>query len=119
LNTLNIFRTAENRRTISAGEVLFSRGDAADVMYAVLDGRLDVTVNGALVDTVEAGGIVGELALVHGGEPRSATVSAAVDSVVVPVTEAEFLRHVHTTPFFALQLLRITADRLKRTNELI
>ena len=119
MNTLNIFRTADNKHEVSAGTVLFNQGDPADVMYAVVEGKLVASVNGTVVDTIESGGIVGELALVHGGDARSASVAAVEDSVVVPVTEEEFLRHVHATPFFALQVLRITADRLKRTNELI
>ncbi len=89
-------------------------------MYAVLEGELEgERRTEQSVDRVEPGGVVGEPALIHDGAPRSATVRATRDSVVVPVGESEFLRHVHATPFFALQILRITADRLKRTNELI
>jgi CRP/FNR family transcriptional regulator, cyclic AMP receptor protein len=85
-------------------------------MFAVVSGKLDISVNGTSVEIVEEGGIVGELALVNHASPRTATVSALTDSVVVPVTEDEFLRHVHITPFFALQVLRITAERLRRAN---
>lgn len=119
METLNIFRTAENKLTLPARTTLFERGDAAESMFALLEGRLSVEIDGTVVEEVEPGGIVGEMALVRSGTPRSATVKAAVDSVVVPVDEAEFLRHVHSTPFFALQVLRITAERLRRTNELL
>ena len=68
------------------------------------------------METVEEGGIVGEMAMVNHQSPRTATVSAATDSVVVALTEDQFLRHVHSTPLFALQVLRITAERLRRAN---
>jgi CRP-like cAMP-binding protein len=119
VETLNIFRTSDNKQTVPAGTTLFERGDDAQVMYAVLEGRLSVEVDGKVVDEVEPGGIVGEMALVRSGTPRSATVRATEDSIVVPVDEDEFLGHVHRTPFFALQVLRIVAERLRRTNELI
>ena len=116
IETISIFKHAPNARPVSAGTVLFSQGDPALEMYVVVSGRLDIVVNGASVETVEEGGIVGEMAMVNHLSPRTATVSALTDSVVVALTEDEFLRHVHSTPFFALQVLRITAERLRRAN---
>jgi CRP-like cAMP-binding protein len=65
---------------------------------------------------VDAGGIVGEMALVDKA-PRSANVVAKTDCVLVPIDEAAFMRHVHSTPFFALQVLRITVKRLRQQME--
>jgi CRP-like cAMP-binding protein len=116
IDTIAIFKHSPNARSIPAGTVLFVQGDSASEMFAVASGKLEISVNGVSVEIVEDGGIVGELALVNHESPRTATVTALTDSVVVPVTEDEFLRHVHSTPFFALQVLRITAERLRRAN---
>jgi CRP/FNR family transcriptional regulator, cyclic AMP receptor protein len=116
VETISIFKHAPNAQAVAAGTILFSQGDAALEMYVVVSGKLDIAVNGATVETVEEGGIVGEMAMVNHQSPRTATVTALTDSVVVALTEDQFLRHVHSTPFFALQVLRITAERLRRSN---
>lgn len=117
--TINIFRGADNRQDIPAGTVLFAQGDQGGPMFALVEGRLSVKVNGVEVDQVEPGGVVGEMALIDPSQARAASVTALEDSVVVPLDESEFLRHVHSTPFFALQVIRVFASRLRRTNELI
>lgn len=118
METIGISRHAPNAREIAAGTVLFNQGDPASEMYAVVSGQLQVSVNGVEIERVGQDGIVGEMALVN-HSPRAATVTAVTDSVVVPITEAEFLGHVHKTPFFALQVLRITTERLRRANQLL
>jgi CRP-like cAMP-binding protein len=119
VETLDLFRMSDNRRALSPGEVLFRVGDEADVMYAVVDGELEVIVGGTVVDTVEPGGMVGEMALITGDVPRSATVIASTASVVIPVDEEEFVRFVQTNPAFALEVLKLFADRLRQMNELL
>jgi CRP-like cAMP-binding protein len=120
VDTIDIFKHSESIEQIPGGQVIFEQGDPADVMYAVVDGALEVEVNGTIVGTIGPGEVVGEMALVdRERRPRSATVRASTDSRVVAVDEAEFMRLVHRTPFFALQLLRIVAERLRRTNDLL
>lgn len=120
METIDIFKHATNAETIPAGQVVFAQGDPADVMYAVVEGLLEVEVNGRVVGSIGPGQVVGEMALVdrHAG-PRTATVRAVSESRVVPVDEDEFQRFVHRTPFFALQMLRIVSERLRATNELL
>lgn len=120
METIDIFKGSPDARDITAGTVVFTQGDEADVMYAVVEGELAIDVNGKTVGTVGPGQVVGEMALIdRHGKPRTATVTAAVDSRIVAVDEDEFLRLVHRVPFFALQLLRIVSERLRRTNELL
>lgn len=120
METIDIFKHADNAEEIPQGHVLFEQGDEADVMYAVVDGELEVEVNGSVVSTVGPGQVVGEMALVDRHQrPRTATVRASVPSKVVAIDEDEFQRFVHRTPFFALQMLRIVSERLRKTNELL
>ena len=85
-------------------------------MYVVRAGELDIILNGSVIETVSVGGIFGEMALVTRA-PRSATVTARTDAELVPIDEAGFLRYVHSAPFFAVQVLRITVERLRRMDE--
>ncbi|MAU00875.1 MAG: hypothetical protein CL608_27335 [Anaerolineaceae bacterium] len=48
--------------------------------------------------------------------PRSATAVAKTDCRLVPLDEKAFLDHIHRTPFFALQVMRILTNRLRNMN---
>lgn len=48
---------------------------------------------------------------------RSATAVAKTDCKLVALDETRFKSHVHRTPFFAIQVMRVMADRLRRMNE--
>lgn len=74
------------RRSVSAGEVLFRQGDPGDRLYLVLSGRLHAQIAGDGGTTqplgeIGPGELVGETALLRGG-PRSATVEAVEPSVL-------------------------------------
>lgn len=58
-----------------AGETIFSEGDPCTVMYGVVEGEVDTTYRGRVLETIEPGGIFGEMALI-GEMPRSATATA-------------------------------------------
>ena len=81
-------------------------------MYVVRSGQLTVTIGGRTVETVGPGGMVGEMALLD-DEPRSATVIAHTDCEIVPVDRNRFLFMVRETPFFALAVMRVMAQRLR------
>ena len=82
-------------------------------MYVVQEGEVEVVVDGKTIDTLGPGSIFGEMALID-HSPRSATVVAKSDCRVVPLDETRFMQHVHRTPFFALQVMRIMTERLRR-----
>ena len=82
-------------------------------MYVVIEGEVNVLIRGKVVETVAAGGIVGEMALID-TQPRSATVIAHTDCKLVPIDEKRFTFLVQQTPFFSLQVMRVMANRLRR-----
>ncbi|MCB8945386.1 MAG: cyclic nucleotide-binding domain-containing protein [Ardenticatenaceae bacterium] len=116
--TVDMFKFVKNTVEIEAGHELFHEGDAADFMYVVQHGELDIRVSDTVVEVVREGGVIGEMALVD-PSPRSATVVAKTDCILVPFDEASFKTHVHTTPFFALQVMRVMVNRLRQMNELV
>jgi CRP-like cAMP-binding protein len=50
-------------------------------------------------------------------EPRSATVVAETDCVVVPVSEKQFLFMTSEAPYFGLSLMRVLVRRLRQANK--
>jgi CRP-like cAMP-binding protein len=101
---------------LGAGETLFKRGESARLMYVVKSGSLQVLDGNYVYETVSAGDIIGEMALVDGAR-RSATVRALVPSTVIPVDERRFLFMVQQTPFFALRVMRVLTARVRAMNE--
>lgn len=111
-----LFEHASDAKPVEPGTVIFRKGDARDFMYAVTEGEVDISVNGRVVETVGAGGIFGEMALIE-GEPRTATATAKTAARLVPVDERRFLFLVQQTPHFALHMLRVLSERLRRMDE--
>jgi CRP-like cAMP-binding protein len=91
---------------VPANTSLFSEGDQRDSMYAVLDGAVDIFVGGELVETVEKGGIFGEMALIE-KDTRGATAVTRGESRVVAVDEKRFLFLVQQTPNFSLHVMKV------------
>ncbi len=112
---INFFRNSPDLRSVAEGEVLFSEGESGDLMFAVVEGRLDLSVGGRVVDQVGPGQIVGEMALID-QSPRSATATASVASSVVPVDRKRFVFLVQEHPTFALLVMELMAERLRRAN---
>lgn len=116
MTSINIFKHEKNVQYFSAGETIFQQGDAGDLMFVVQEGSVDIIVNDQVVETAVEGGVIGEMAIVD-DELRSATAVAQTECKLVPLDEKSFLDHVHRTPFFALQVMRIMTGRLRKMNE--
>lgn len=112
----NILTLGQQGREIANGETVFSAGDPGSEMFIVKSGTVDIVIDGRVVETVGQNGIFGEMALID-GSPRSATVVATSDSVIVPVAERQFVFMVEKTPYFALNVLRTLARRLRTANQ--
>lgn len=110
---IDLFRNEPTQRSLVDDEVLFDRGDAATAFYAVLAGSVEITAGGRVLEIVEPGGILGEVALL-GDRHRTATARAAGETVVAVVDEARFLTLVRMNPYFALEVMRLLASRLER-----
>lgn len=111
--TIDIFKYEKNVEYFSAGETIFKAGDEGHCMYVVQEGTVQVKVGDRVIEELGPGEVFGEMALVD-SSPRSADVVAKTDARVVPIDEDKFMSHVHRTPFFALQVMRMLADRLRK-----
>ena len=108
-----LFRNAKDAKKFKAGKTIFKEGTVGDLMYVVLDGELEVSAGGRLVEVAKPGDVIGEMALID-TKARSATVVAKTDCRLVPINEKRFLVLVHETPIFALLVMKTLAERLRR-----
>lgn len=107
--------TTEQYEKVAAGEILFCEGEVGDRLYVVVEGEIDISVEGKPVSRLEKGTILGEMALVD-DSPRSATATAYTDATLLPVDRRRFSELVRESPDFALHVMSIMSKRLRRMN---
>lgn len=99
--------------SLQRGEVLVRQGDAADALFVIMSGRFGVTIAGriGLVAELGPGSPVGEIAFLAGGT-RTATVTAARDSLVLKLSRDDFDRLCARSPAIWRTLTTALARRL-------
>jgi EmrB/QacA subfamily drug resistance transporter len=105
---------------LEAGEMLFRRGDAADGLYVVVSGRLEVVLEAAepeVLRVIGPGAVVGELALLA-DTPRSASIRARRDSQLLRLRRAEFEQLMAADAGFTTELVRQLGLQLQRSRTL-
>jgi len=115
---IEIFSHNTAKITIQAGQPLFLEGEEGNQMFVLETGTAEVLVHNQVVETLTHGSIVGEMGLVSPG-PHSASVIARTDCEFVAVDQKRFQFLVQQTPFFAVQVMRLMAERLRATNNLL
>ena len=116
MNLADMFRHETDLQALSAGQTLFKEGEQGDLMYVLISGTAEIIVHNRVVETGEAGIIVGEMAMIDDGA-RSATVVAKSDCRLFPIDRKRFNFLVQQTPNFALYIMRVMADRLRKTDD--
>jgi CRP/FNR family transcriptional regulator, cyclic AMP receptor protein len=101
---------------VAAGEIILKKGDPAKEMFLVRKGKIAIKVGEETVEEISSGGIFGEMALID-REPRSASAVAIEDSEVIPIDERLFIILVQDAPYFALDVMRVLAERIRKMNQ--
>lgn len=102
---------------LPGGELLFRQGDPGDGLYLVVAGRLRAVIEDdsgerRVVREMGRGESIGEMALVSGA-PRSATIHAVRDSVLLRISKPTFERLVREHPELALGMAKVITTRLQ------
>jgi CRP-like cAMP-binding protein len=111
------------RRTFTRGEVVFHRGDPANALHLIVQGRFAVAITTPLGETAMLGvrgpgEAFGDLALVSGGSTeRSATVSALEPGETRSVLRDDFARLRREHPGIDAVLVAILAESVRRLSE--
>jgi len=105
----------EGARLVSAdGGVIFIKGDIGECAYVVMHGTVQIREGGRVLETVEPGGLFGEMALIE-SEPRSASAVAAGGTELAVIDRSSFEHLVRDEPGFALMVMRLMSRRLRAT----
>lgn len=112
-NRFEIFRHVDDFERHAAGDVIFAQGDVAEVAYVVRSGEVGIVLDGREVERIGEGAMFGEMAIIE-SEPRSATATAVTDVELAVIDRKSFRRLVGETPFFAENVMKVMAARLRR-----
>lgn len=105
---------------LKSGEILFREGDPGENMYIVVSGDLEIlmapdTDNELILNRVPQGEYIGEMSLVTGA-PRTASVRAHGDVVLLSMSRAQLLDLLHLHPQLASTMVSVLSHRLDNTN---
>jgi len=117
---LKLLAFTSERVTYEPEQELCHQGDLGDAAYLIISGEADILVDtpaGSLsIAAVGKNALVGEIAIIN-DVPRTATVKAKTTLEALRITKDHFLRLVGEFPEIAIEIMRVLATRLSRTNE--
>src|ERR1700735_728419 len=126
-DTLDVLAANSARETAARGEVVIREGDAGIDAYVVIDGRLEVQIagkNGALpLAVLGVGDLFGEVAIVAGGERRTASVVALSPVTLLRIDGAAFAQAIdddsHARPELVAAAERMAVGRFIKSATLL
>jgi CRP/FNR family cyclic AMP-dependent transcriptional regulator len=96
-------------RRISAGDILFRKGDAASAMYFIVSGRCRLTELG--IDILP-GQVVGELALLAPDQSRTQTLECTQSGELLQITYEQVKQLYYQNPDFGFYFVQLSTRRL-------
>jgi CRP-like cAMP-binding protein len=121
------FQISGKKEKFAAGETLFVENEKSGKhgmfgkrvihrMYLITEGEVALSVAGKALDTIRAGEIFGEMAVISetaAGSTRSATATVKTECTAFSLDTEELQAALSRTPEFALMLMSVMFDRLR------
>jgi CRP-like cAMP-binding protein len=111
--SVELFSTIPEPLTFELGETIFTQGTTGEVMYGIISGEIEMQVNGKVVETLVAGDVFGEGALVQEDHSRASTAVAKTPCTLAMIDRERFMFLVQNTPMFALDVILSLSNRLR------
>lgn len=111
----DLFRHDPEFLTVRQGDTLFKEGDPGTEMYVLIEGQAEIRICGVLFEECVPGTFMGEMAVIDGSN-RYATVTATRDCKFAVIDQKRFQFLVDEAPKFAIDVMRVMSQRLKRCN---
>ncbi|MFZ5774261.1 MAG: ATP-binding protein [Thermodesulfobacteriota bacterium] len=115
---LHAFSAKVNEVRIARGSILFREGEAGDAMYLLISGLIKVFSGNRVIDILRPGDYLGEMAIIE-KQPRSASVEAIEDSVLLEVPAAVFEEYFSRQPASLVAMMRTMSARVRRDIDIL
>jgi CRP/FNR family transcriptional regulator, cyclic AMP receptor protein len=106
-------------RPVKKGDQIFREGDPGDGVYVILEGGVEISKKdrgGAQQSLAKLadGSVLGEMSLVSGDAPRSASAVATTDGQLLKISSARFQALLHKDSVAALKIVHNLAQVMSR-----
>lgn len=64
IDTVKLFES-QPEQTFAPGDVIFRDGEKGKVMYGIIEGEVEMSINGKVIEVIKQGDVFGQGALVH------------------------------------------------------
>ena len=105
----SVIKAYGKKRRITAGSLIFKRGDPVDQLYFIGSGRVLIEEVGI---EVSSGDIFGEIAFFTDAATRTATARCVEEAEVYEIDKKRFMRLQFEDPGFGLSVLRTVTRRI-------
>ena len=112
------FHDWEDTVEFDAQATIFSEGDAADVLFVILSGEVELKLHGESLGVEKAGGIIGEMALIPSAV-CNATAQALTRVRLARLDRQQLGEVVNQNSEFSLHVMAVLANRLRAVNRFI
>ena len=116
MDFLRKLRSWSDVKDYPARSVIFAEGDAADYLYIVLSGELELTLSGDLLSTESAGGLVGEMAIIESAQ-QGVEATALTEASLARFDRDQLSDFMHQNTEFSVHVLDVLASRLRLVDE--
>jgi len=96
----------------AAGEQVFAEGEPGDALYLVLEGTVKVHQSQRQLAHLGVRDVFGEMAIVD-SEPRSASVTAVQDAVLLKIARDDFRDILLERPEIGMGIIKVLSRRLR------
>lgn len=113
--TVQVLQHHTEPTRVPAGETIFKEGETGDRMFGIIEGDVELSINGRSIEVLSAGDVFGIGALVHEDHLRASTAIAKTDCTIAALDRQHFMFAVQSSPVFALEVIRSYSDRFRKS----
>jgi hypothetical protein len=103
-------------RWVKAGQILIHKGESADRMYYLVDGKMKIV---DVDKTIERGAVIGEIGIFARNQKRTATVVCETDCEIYEMSESKAKQLYFQDRAFGFAVLQLIIARLLENAELL
>lgn len=115
---LDLFDGWKNTEEFTAGTLIYSEKEPADIMYVILSGEVELTFHGIALGKEQAGGIIGEMAMINSAT-RNCSASALSDIRLARLNQEQFRELIDKSSEFSFHAMATLAHRLRAVDRFI
>jgi CRP/FNR family transcriptional regulator, cyclic AMP receptor protein len=117
IETMISFAPQGSQQVFQAGETIFHKDESGKLMYGVISGEVEMSLDGKVIEIITPGDVFGEGALINPEHKRYSTAIAKTDCQLISFDRQHFLFAVQETPLFALEVLKSYSERFRHLKQ--